>query len=93
MLLDRSNLNIPANFRRFFAVFQIRNAKKFDFFPDFAMIFADFHEIYSDFLIFSRKTLQLLETSRFQFNFIMISFNFRFNVLFDFELNDFIFHV
>jgi len=32
----------------FFGVFNIRNAKKFDF-PDFDVIFADFHELCSDF--------------------------------------------
>jgi len=52
-------------------------------FPDVAVIFADFHEICSDFLRFSRKTLQLLEISRFQFDFIMISFNFRFHFRFN----------
>jgi len=48
MLLHRSNLNISARFRRFFGVFNIRNAKKFDF-PDVDVIFADFHELCSDF--------------------------------------------
>jgi hypothetical protein len=50
------------------------------------VIFADFHEICSDFPRFSRKTLQqlLLEISRVQFNVIMISFNFRFNFCFFF---------
>ena len=36
------------------------------------MIFTDFHEVCSDFLGFSRKTLQLLKISRFQFDFSMI---------------------
>ena len=35
-------------------------------------IFADFHEIWSDFLRFSWDSLQLLEISRFQFNFSVI---------------------
>ena len=64
------------------------------------MIFADFHELCSDFLRFSRtcgKTLQLLEISRFQFNFSMIipdinfiflyfRFHFRFNFRFNFHI-------
>ena len=45
------------------------------------MIFADFHEICSDFRRFSRKTLQLLEISRFQFNFSMIIL--RIHLIFD----------
>ena len=47
------------------------------------MIFADFYQICSDFLRFSRKTLQPLKISRFQFNFSMtlleIHLIFRFN--------------
>ena len=45
---------------------------KVRFFPDFVVIFADFHEICSDFFRISRKPLQLLEISRFRFNFSMI---------------------
>ena len=36
-------------------VFKIRNAKTFAFFSNFVTIFADFHEICSDFLRFCRK--------------------------------------
>jgi len=49
MLLHRPNLTISARFRRFFGVFNIRNAKKVRFLSDSAVIFADFHEICSDF--------------------------------------------
>ena len=45
MLLHRSDLIILAIVRRFFGVFNIRNAKKFDFprfSTDFIVIFADF---------------------------------------------------
>ena len=58
----------------------------------FVAIFGYFHEICSDFLRFSRicrKTLQLLEISRFQFNIIMIIpeihsiFDVIFDVIFD----------
>ena len=84
MLLHRSGLNVSANFVEFVGVFFIKtNAKNFDFFQNFVMIFADFHELCSDFLRFSRtcgKTLQLLEISRFQFNV------FQFNV---FQFNNF----
>ena len=45
MLLHFSDLSILANSR-----FNIRNAKKFENFPDFVVIFAAFHEICSDFL-------------------------------------------
>jgi len=72
MLLYRSNLNISARFYRFFGVSKIRNAKTVRIVPDFAVMFTGFHEICSDFLKFSRKTLQLLKISRFQFNFTMI---------------------
>ena len=59
-------------------------------FSNFVVIFFDFDEMFSDFLRFSRKcrkTLQLLEIPRFQFNFhhdyTRDSFNFRF----DFQFN------
>ena len=48
MLLHRSDLNISANFHRFFGVFKIRHTKKFEFFSNFVVIFTDFHEICSD---------------------------------------------
>ena len=86
MLLHRSDLNILANVRRFFGVFNIRNAKTFAIFSNFVAIFADFNEICSDFLRFCRKcrkTLQLLEISRFQFNF----HHYYTGDLFDFRLN------
>ena len=64
----------PQYFSKHFGVFKTRNTKTFEF-SIFIVIFADFHEICSAFLKFSRKcgkTLQLLKISRFQFNFIMI---------------------
>jgi len=72
MLLHRSDLNISAKFRRFVLAFSTLDTLKSSIFPDFAVIFADVHELCSDFLRFSRKTLQLLKISRFQFSFIMI---------------------
>ena len=75
MPLHRSDLNTSAKCRhrskhlsKHFGAFNIRNAKKFKIFK-LVLIFADLHEICSDSLRFSRKTLQLLEVSRFQFNF------------------------
>ena len=58
------------------------------------MIFADFHEICSDFLRFSRKTLQLLKISWFQFNFSMIipEIHLIFYLIFDLILYNFIFN-
>ena len=88
MLLHRSDLHISANVRRFFGVFKIRNAKKFDFFK----FRRDFHEICSDFLRFSLKTLQLLEIFRFQLNFSMIipEIHLIFDLIFDLILFNFI---
>ena len=67
---------------------------KSSIFPDFVVIFADFHEICSDFLRFSRKTLQLLEISRFQFNFSMIipDIHLIFDLIFDLILFNFTFN-
>ena len=58
------------------------------------MIFADFHEIWSDFLRFSWETLQLLEISRFQFNFSVIipDIHLIFDLIFDLILFDFTFN-
>ena len=58
------------------------------------MIFADFHEIWSDFLRFSWETLQLLEISRFQFNFSVIipDIHLIFDLIFDLILFNFIFN-
>ena len=58
------------------------------------MIFADFNEICSDFLRFSRKTLELLEISRFQFNVIMIipEIHLIFDLIFDLILFNFTFN-
>ena len=66
-----------------FLAFSTLNILKSSIFPHFVIIFANFHELCSDFLRFSRtcgKTLQLLEISRFQFNV------FQFNV---FQFNNF----
>ena len=78
MLLHRSDLNIisqKTSPKRL--AFSTLELLKRSIFLNFVVILADFHEIRSDFLRFSRKcgkTLQqlLLEISRFQFNFIMI---------------------
>lgn len=53
MLLHRSDLNISANFHRFFLAFSIRNAKKFDFFQIsswFSLILMRFARIFLDVL-------------------------------------------
>ena len=75
---------------------KFENAKKFDFvqISSWLKIFADFHEICSDFLRFSWKTLQLLEISRFQFNFSMIirEIHSIFDLIFDLILLNYIFN-
>ena len=77
MRLHRSDLNVSAKFRQIvlaFSTLEMLKSSIFKYFSNFVVIFADFHEICSDFLRYSRKTLQqlLLEISRFQFNFSMI---------------------
>ena len=59
-LVHRSDLNIQQNFVEFFGGCKLRNAKKFDF-SNFFVVFADFHEVCSDFLGFSRIFSDFLE--------------------------------
>jgi len=82
MLLHRSDLNISPGFRHVFVVSNVRNAKTFVIFQislRFSLILMKFARI---FFKKYRKTLQLLEISRFQF---------RFNFQIDFISNDLIF--
>ena len=94
MLLHGSDLNISANFHQFFLAFSKLEMLKSSIFSNFVVIFADFHEMCSDFLRFSRKMLQLLKISRFQFNFSMIipEIHLIFDLIFDLILFNFRFN-
>ena len=77
-----------------FLAFSTLEMLKSSIFPDVVVIFADLHEICSDFLRFSWKTLQILEISRFQFNFSMIipEIHLIFDLIFDLILFNFTFN-
>ena len=85
----------PQYFSKFssnFLAFSKLDMLKSSIFSNFVVIFADFHEIWSDFLRFSWETLQLLEISRFQFNFSVIipDIHLIFDLIFDLILFNFI---